>query len=39
LMPAAASSAMGTALQNFVKSPADIDKVMQDIEDAAVSSY
>lgn len=39
LMPSAASSAMGNSLQNFVKNPADIDKVMQDIEDAAASSY
>lgn len=39
LMPSAASSAMGTGLQDFVKNPADIDKVMQDIEDAAASSY
>lgn len=39
LMPSAASSAMGTGLQDFVKNPADIDKVMQDIEDAAATSY
>lgn len=39
LMPSAASSAMGTGLQDFVKNPADADKVMQDIEDAAISSY
>jgi hypothetical protein len=39
LMPSAASSAMGTGLQGFVKDPSTMDKVMQDIEDAAASSY
>lgn len=39
LMPSAASSAMGTSLQDFVANPDNVQQVMQDIEDAAATSY
>lgn len=39
LMPGAASSAMGTALQEFIADPDAVMDLLQDIEDAAVASY
>jgi alpha-glucoside transport system substrate-binding protein len=39
LMPSAASGAMGTGLQDFVANPDNVQQVMQDIEDAAATSY
>jgi ABC-type glycerol-3-phosphate transport system substrate-binding protein len=39
LMPGAASSAFGTGLAEFIASPDDMDAILQDIEDAAASSY
>lgn len=39
LMPSAASEAMGTGLQDFVSNPDNGQQVMQDIEDAAATSY
>jgi len=39
LMPGAASDAMGTGLQDFIKNPDDAAKIQQTIEDAAAASY
>lgn len=39
LMPSAAGSAFGTALQDFIAEPELLDDLLQDIENAAATSY
>ncbi len=39
LMPSAAGSAFGTALQDFIAEPEALEDLLQDVEDAAATSY